>query len=84
MNKIKEKLQQINPLENNLYIEIFNKNEVVLTGDVEIIKLEKSVLKIKNDEQEILFFGDNIEILSYDTDGLRLKSNLNKIEFFSG
>jgi len=84
MNKIKEKLQQINPLENNLYIEIFNKNEVVLTGDVEIIKLEKSMLKIKNEEQEILFFGDNIEILSYDTDGLRLKGNLNKIEFFSG
>ncbi len=82
MNKIKEKLQQIYPLANNFYIEIFDKNEALLTGEIEITELEKNMLKIKTDEHGITFRGIDIEILSYTADGLRIKGDFNKIEFF--
>ncbi len=62
------------------YIEIIGKKEIILTGCYEIIELESTMLKIKCNEHVIIFRGNNIELLSYDTESLNIAGDINRIE----
>lgn len=65
----------------NFYIEILNKKEIVLTGFFEIIELDKSVLKTNCGEHVIIFYGNDIELSCYSSDGFKIKGDIKKIEF---
>ncbi len=82
MAKIREKISAALPLATNFYIEIFDKKEVVLTGDVEVTELEDSVLKIKSNEHEVAFYGKKLLVSCYDSDGLKINGELEKVEFY--
>ena len=82
MTKMSESLRAVYPLATNFYIEIFDRKEIVLTGDVEITELDDSVLKVKSNEHGAAFFGKSIKILCYTSEGIRIKGEFGKIEFF--
>lgn len=81
MTRVRDKINSVLPLATDFYIEIFDKKEVVLTGDVEVTELENSVLKIKSNEHGISFYGKNLLISCYDSGGLKINGELEKIEF---
>ena len=60
MTKIAESFKNFYPLATDFYIEIFDKKEIVLTGNVEVTELDDSVLKIKCNEHGLIFSGKNI------------------------
>lgn len=68
----------------NYYIEIFGDKEIVLTGKTEIIELGETVLKIKCNEHRISLEGENIKIINYSYDGIRIKGIIKKVEFERG
>ena len=59
-----------------------NKKEIIFTGDAEITNLENTMLKIKNSEHTICFYGKDLKISSYTADGLIIKGSFEKIEFY--
>ena len=81
MAKIIEALKSAYPLQTDFYIEIFDKKEVVLTGDAEIFELGDSVLKLKIDEHRICFSGKNLKISCYTSDGIKINGDFERIEF---
>ena len=82
MAKISETLKSVYPLATDFYIEIFDRKEIVLTGDIEITELNDSVLKLKCGEHGVGFYGKNFKILCYTSEGIRLEGIFDKIEFF--
>ena len=82
MAKLAESFKNFYPLATDFYIEIFDRKEIVLTGNIEVTELDDSVLKIKCNEHGLIFSGKNIKILCYSADGIRLNGNFEKIEFF--
>ena len=82
MAKISETLKSVYPLATDFYIEIFDRKEIMLTGDIEITELDDSVLKIKCSEHGLKFYGKNFKIMCYTSEGIRLCGNFEKIEFF--
>lgn len=82
MSKISESLKSTLPIATDFYIEIFDRKEIVLTGDVEVTELEKTVLKIKSNEHGAAFFGEDIKVISYNADGIRINGKFEKIEFY--
>lgn len=79
MNRIKNKI--LPDINKGFYTEIFSGGDVMLTGNFDIEDLEDTVLKLKNNEHRICFYGKGIRIISYTTDGIRLEGNIEKIEF---
>ena len=63
------------------YIEIFSENEIVLTGNIEVTDLDKSVIKIKCRNKNIRFGGENLQLSCYTADGLKISGKIDKIEF---
>ena len=84
MAKLAESFKNFYPLATDFYIEIFDKKEIVLTGNVEVTELDDSVLKIKYGEHGLILMGNNIKIICYNSDGIRLNGNFEKIEFLWG
>ena len=82
MANISDTLKAVYPLATNFYIEIFDRKEIVLTGDIEITELDDSVLKLKCGEHGVNFFGKNFKIRCYTSEGIRLCGTFEKIEFF--
>ena len=82
MSKFAESFKNFYPLATDFYIEIFDRKEIVLTGNVEVTELDDTVLKIQCNEHGLIFSGNNIKILCYNTDGIRLNGKFEKIEFF--
>ena len=48
---------------------------------IEIIELDKTVLKINCGEKNIVFSGNDIEIAEYSFDGFKIKGDIKNIEF---
>ncbi|MBQ3530501.1 MAG: hypothetical protein IJA05_01105 [Oscillospiraceae bacterium] len=65
----------------DFYLEIYSGNEVILTGFGEIEKLEDAVLKISFRTKTVIFYGNNINISNYSSDGIKISGDINKIEF---
>ena len=80
--KIKESINNLYPLGTDFYIEIFDKKEIIFTGDAEITNLENTVLKIKTGEHAICFSGKDFKISCYTADGFVIKGSFEKIEFY--
>ncbi len=66
------------------YIEVLGNNEFVFTGKTEITELDESVLKIKSNEHRIFVFGKNMEIVYYTFEGIKIRGEIEKIEFKEG
>jgi sporulation protein YqfC len=66
------------------YIEIMGNREFVFTGKTEITELDESVLKIKSNEHRIFLFGKNMEIIYYTFEGIKIRGEIEKIEFKEG
>lgn len=82
MAKIIETLKSAFPLQTDFYIEIFDKKEAVLTGNVEVLEFEDSVLKLKTNEHELVFVGKNIVPSCYSADGIKINGDFERIEFY--
>lgn len=63
------------------YMEFFGGKEAVLTGDFEIIEFEETVLRIKCNERRICFYGNDIKIINYSSDGIRIGGIIKSVDF---
>ncbi len=82
MAKLVESLKSIYPLSTDYYIEVFDRKEIVLTGDVEVTELGDSVLKLKSGEHGVVLKGKKLKISCYTADGIRINGDFEKIEFY--
>ncbi len=60
-------------------LEIYSANEAVLTGKIEVLELGDTVLKLKCNEHEISFGGNDISIVYYTNDGIKISGKLTSI-----
>lgn len=66
---------------NGFYLEMYSQNELMLTGKVDVIDLDSDKLKIKCAEHIMGISGKNLNILSYNANGIRIRGKIEKFEF---
>ena len=82
---MKEKFKKIidvpDGILNGYYLEIISGKEAVLSGNVEVMELGETVLKIKCNEHAVAFYGEKLKIECYEADRIRVGGVLSEIRF---
>lgn len=65
-------------------IEIYSGKEMVLSGNVEIMDLSDTIIKLKINDKIISFIGKNLKISCYTTDGIKINGSFEQIVFNQG
>lgn len=65
---------------NGFVLEIYSGKEAVLTGDMEVVELSDSKIKLKYGKNEITFIGSGINIIYYTGDGIKIGGKITSVE----
>ena len=80
-DKIKKIIDVPDSFLSGYYLEILSGKEAVLSGNIEVLELGETVLKIKCNEQTVAFYGGKLKIESYESDRIRVDGILSEIKF---
>ncbi len=78
--KIDEILEIPSGLLSGFTLEIYSASEAVLTGKVEVLDLESTILKLKCNEHDIIFKGNDINIAYYTNEGIKVDGKITSVE----
>ena len=69
-------------IQTGFYIEIYSDKEMVLTGKTDVLELGESVLKLQYSEHRIEISGEKLQIVAYNSDGIRISGKILNMGFY--